>query len=44
MVIPVGENAQKMIRISKTDENNYMEEEFGDFVFVPMLKNTKTIN
>jgi hypothetical protein len=27
-----------MIRITKTDENDYTEEEFGDFVFVPMLK------
>ena len=43
MVIPVGENTQKMIRITKTGENDYTEEKFGDFVFVPMLKNTKTI-
>ena len=44
MVIPVGEDTQKMIRITKTSENDFMEEEFGNFVFVPMLKNTKTIN
>jgi protein-L-isoaspartate(D-aspartate) O-methyltransferase len=37
MVIPVGDDTQKMIRITKTDENSYQEEEFGDFVFVPML-------
>ncbi|MCL2168245.1 MAG: protein-L-isoaspartate(D-aspartate) O-methyltransferase [Lentimicrobiaceae bacterium] len=43
MVIPVGENTQKMIRITKTAENDFIEEEFGNFVFVPMLKNTKTI-
>ena len=43
MVIPVGENTQQMIRITKTGENDYTEEEFGNFVFVPMLKNTKTI-
>lgn len=40
MVIPVGENAQKMVRITKTGENTYKAEEFGDFIFVPMLKNT----
>ena len=44
MVIPVGKNSQKMIRITKTGEKDYTEEEFGDFVFVPMLKNTKTIH
>ena len=38
MVIPVGTETQKMIRITKTGENAYTEEEFGDFVFVPMLK------
>ena len=40
MVIPVGENTQKMIRVTKTGENAFTKEEFGDFVFVPMLKNT----
>ena len=44
MVIPVGENTQKMIRITKTSENDYTEEEFGDFVFVPMLKDVKAIH
>jgi len=43
MVIPVGESTQKMIRITKTEENNYCREEFGNFVFVPMLKNTKGV-
>jgi protein-L-isoaspartate(D-aspartate) O-methyltransferase len=43
MVIPVGENTQKMIRITKTGENEYQEEVFGDFVFVPMLQNTEII-
>ena len=38
MVIPVGTETQRMIRITKTGENDYTEEEFGDFVFVPMLK------
>jgi len=41
MVIPVGNYNQKMIRVKKTDENNYMEEEFGNFVFVPMLQETE---
>jgi protein-L-isoaspartate(D-aspartate) O-methyltransferase len=40
MVIPVGEDTQKMIRITKTGDNTYKEEEFGDFTFVPMLKET----
>ena len=43
MVIPLGEDTQKMIRVTKTGENDFMEEEFGNFIFVPMLKNTKTI-
>jgi len=41
MVIPVGENVQKMIRVKKITENDFMEEEFGNFVFVPMLKDTE---
>ena len=40
MVIPVGEDTQKMIRITKTSESDYTKETFGDFIFVPMLKNT----
>jgi protein-L-isoaspartate(D-aspartate) O-methyltransferase len=40
MVIPVGDNQQKMKRIIKKDENTYEEEDFGDFKFVPMLQNT----
>jgi protein-L-isoaspartate(D-aspartate) O-methyltransferase len=43
MVIPVGENTQKMIRITKTGENTYKEEEFGDFIFVPMLEKTSEL-
>lgn len=38
MVIPVGENSQKMIRITRTEPEEFKTEEFGDFVFVPMLK------
>ncbi len=47
MVIPVGTGSQVMKRITKIDNDNYKEEEFGNFNFVPMLearvinKNTK---
>ena len=39
MVIPVGEDGkQKMLRIIKDKEGNIVEEEMGDFAFVPMLQ------
>lgn len=38
MVIPVGEDSQIMKRLTKIDDNNYEEETYGDFLFVPMLK------
>ncbi len=39
MVIPVGEDGkQKMLRITKDKDGNVMEEEMGDFAFVPMLQ------
>ena len=38
MVIPVGTEGQVMKRITKIDDNNYQEEEFGNFNFVPMLE------
>ena len=38
MVIPVGTDSQVMKRITKIDDNNYQEEEFGNFNFVPMLE------
>jgi protein-L-isoaspartate(D-aspartate) O-methyltransferase len=44
MVIPVGNNTQTMFRITKTSENDYIEEEFGNFTFVPMLKNRKMMS
>jgi protein-L-isoaspartate(D-aspartate) O-methyltransferase len=38
MVIPVGENnAQKMLRIQKTTDNEYIYETFSEFKFVPLL-------
>ena len=40
MVIPVGTVSQKMKRITKKENDNLLIEEFGDFVFVPMLKET----
>ena len=43
MVIPVGTDSQVMKRITKIDEENYKEEEFGNFNFVPMLEE-KVIN
>ncbi|MGV3630912.1 MAG: protein-L-isoaspartate(D-aspartate) O-methyltransferase [Bacteroidota bacterium] len=42
LVIPVGNlEKQEMIRITKRAENDYFEERFGEFSFVPMLENTK---
>lgn len=38
MVIPVGDESHTMKRLTKIDDNNFDEEIFGDFVFVPMLK------
>ena len=41
MVIPVGlGDNQKMLRLTKTSGDSYDEEVFGDFSFVPMLKDT----
>lgn len=38
MVIPVGVESQTMKRIVKISETEYEEEDFGNFLFVPMLK------
>lgn len=38
MVIPVGDESQTMKRLTKVDDDNFEEEVFGDFLFVPMLK------
>ena len=41
MVIPVGEgDVQEMHRITKISANEYKEEVFGNFSFVPMLEKT----
>tara|TARA_B100000963_G_scaffold143951_1_gene125400 strand:- start:147 stop:791 length:645 start_codon:yes stop_codon:yes gene_type:complete len=42
LVIPVGENAtQQMILIERLDKDSFKETKFGEFKFVPMLKNIK---
>ncbi len=39
LVIPVGGDAgQQMLRITRLSEEEFKEEKFGDFSFVPMLK------
>ena len=38
MVIPVGGEVQEMKRIIKKSETEYVEENWGDFRFVPFLK------
>ena len=39
MVVPIGENIQKMVLYIKKSETNFEIKNFGDFQFVPMLKN-----
>lgn len=40
MIIPLGSGEkQEMLRITKLAENEYRQENFGDFSFVPMLEN-----
>ncbi len=40
LVIPLGEgNVQRMIRLTKKSEDEFITEDFGDFSFVPMLQN-----
>lgn len=41
MVIPVGDESHTMKRLTKIEENKYEEETFGNFVFVPMLKEVR---
>ncbi len=40
MVVPVGEDTQVMKRVTKLDNNEYKIEDFGYFVFVPMVGGT----
>ncbi|MDX5435895.1 MAG: protein-L-isoaspartate O-methyltransferase, partial [Pontibacter sp.] len=38
LVIPVGsESSQKMLRITRVEENEFTKEEFSSFKFVPLL-------
>ena len=39
MVVPIGENVQEMVLFIKKSETNFEIKNFGDFQFVPMLKN-----
>ena len=41
MVIPVGEEVQKMKLVTKISESDFETKIFGDFQFVPMLKNKR---
>ena len=41
MVIPVGDEVQKMKLVTKISESDFETKIFGDFQFVPMLKNIK---
>jgi protein-L-isoaspartate(D-aspartate) O-methyltransferase len=42
MVIPVGISIQIMIRVIRSDADNFIEEEHGTFRFVPLLENRAT--
>ncbi len=41
MVVPVGADAQQMLRITRTAANDYVTEDFGTYQFVPMLGGTQ---
>jgi protein-L-isoaspartate(D-aspartate) O-methyltransferase len=38
LVIPVGRNVQHMLRIIRKSELEYIQEDHGEFRFVPFLK------
>ena len=38
LVIPIGTDAQVMYRFTRTGEKTFDKEQFGEFRFVPMLK------
>ncbi|MDD3645233.1 MAG: protein-L-isoaspartate(D-aspartate) O-methyltransferase, partial [Bacteroidales bacterium] len=44
MVVPVGEGTQVMKRVTKLDNNEYKIEDFGYFVFVPMVGGTGNVS
>ena len=39
IIIPIGEKNQIMTRITRTSFNEFKKESFGEFKFVPLLKN-----
>ena len=39
LVIPIGNKSQIMLRITKQSNTTYKKEKFGNFRFVPLLKN-----
>lgn len=41
LVIPIGENVQEMTLFIRTGESDFEKHEFGDFRFVPMLKESE---
>lgn len=43
LVIPLGEEVQKMYRITRISENSYKEETFDHFRFVPFLEGIKKL-
>ena len=44
LIIPIGKQSQKMLRITKTDEDgNLKTEQFSNFKFVPFLKGINKI-
>ena len=44
LVIPVGDETQVMKRIIKKSENEYLEEDWGNFRFVPFLEGKEEID
>jgi len=39
LVIPIGNKSQTMLRVTKQSNTKYKKEKFGNFRFVPLLKN-----
>ena len=39
MVVPIGKVVQKMTLFTRVSENKFEKKTFGDYRFVPMLKN-----
>ena len=42
MVIPLGTEEQKMLKITKKDHSTFTKQEYGTYRFVPMLKGVNT--